>query len=96
MIAYVLITVLVVETAYLILRSRTMRPDRRIAVLEALLSGPKLGAELPLPASRRYVLLARMKDAGLLRHDYGHVRNDGRYVYTIAPQGLRLLGEQDR
>ena len=76
--------------------SRRPRPDWRIPVLEALLSGPKLSADLPLPRGNRYVKLARLQDAGMVDHDSGHTRHDGRYIYRIAREGIRLLGEQER
>lgn len=75
---------------------RPPRPDWRIAVLEALLSGPKLGAELPLRRGSRYVQLAELQDVGMINHDYGHTRHDGRYIYRIDREGVRWLGEQER
>jgi len=68
-------------------------PAVRVRVLEALLSGPKLGRDLPIRLGARYTLLVRMELEQLIQSE---PRRDGTRVYRIDDQGVRLLGEQDR
>jgi hypothetical protein len=65
----------------------------RVRVLEALLTGPKLGRDLPIRLGARYRLLVRMELEQLIRSE---PLPDGARVYRIDDQGVRLLGEQDR
>lgn len=51
---------------------------------------PRIAADLPMQ------LLDAMVTGGLIAHDSGHTRSDYMYIYRIADQGRRLLGEQDR
>lgn len=73
---------------------------RRIAVLEALIGGPRLGREIPLRLGVRYVVLVRMEADGLVESepelpDYGNETLTGR-IYRITDHGRRVLGDHDR
>lgn len=73
---------------------------RRIAVLEALIGGPRLGREIPLRLGVRYVVLVRMESDGLIDSepefpDHGNDWPTGR-VYHITDTGRCMLGNHDR
>ncbi len=73
---------------------------RRIAVLEALIGGPRLGREIPLGIGVRYVVLMRMEVDGMIDSDpeapdCGNEWRFGR-IYHITDSGRRVLGDHDR
>ncbi len=73
---------------------------RRIAVLEALIGGPRLGREIPLGIGARYVVLIRMEVDGLVEswpeyQAYGDEWPTGRRYY-ITDAGRRMVGDHDR
>lgn len=62
-----------------------VRERHRVAVLEALSGGPRVGRDLPLRISLRYVVLHRMESAGLV--ESMPVGDDGQRVYQLTQRG---------
>lgn len=70
---------------WLVALSTRVRERHRAVVLEALSEGPRVGRDLPLRISLRYVVLHHMESAGLI--ESMPVEGDGQRAYRLMQLG---------